>query len=462
MLTARLDMMGTRPLKRILGTPTALLIGMGVAIGSGIFRTPGDVADRLQAPGLIILAWVLGGVVVLLQGMVTAELATRFPKAGGEYVFLREAYGEFVAFFFGWAYTVFVIGGGAATIALAFGDFMCELLPALGGLSGPLAAGAIVTVTAVNAVGLRAGAGTQNVLTSVKILALLGVIVIGFAFGAGTSTSVVEPTPTPTGSGVALFIGAMLPILWSYNGTTDSVKLAEEIKNVRRALPLAIIGSAVALTVIYTAFNAALMRVVPPAEMGGLASVPGEAMARLFGASGRAAILVAAMLVCLGSLSSTVLATVRVTFALARDGLAFRFMSHMSKSQAPVPALIVVAGFSVVLVLNRNFEEVLSIYFLASAFLFGLSYASLIVFRLRDRDFSPHIFRCPCGILLAVILILIQLALAVSITLQSPVDAGYTVLLLGVFGLLYFVWKRFMPTRTVSKRQKVEKSKWER
>jgi amino acid transporter len=221
--------------------------------------------------------------------------------------------------------------------------------------------------------------------------------------------------------------------------------MAEEIKDVRRALPLAIIGSTLALTLLYCAFNLALMRVVPPAEMAGLAFVPGEAMDRLFGAGGRAAMLAAAMLVCLGALSSTVLATIRVTFALARDGLTFRFMSRMSKSQAPVPALIVVACFSVLLALNRSFGEVLNIYFFASCMLYGLSYASLIVFRLRTREFPPHVFRCPLGIVQAVAVIGIQLALAVSIAFHSPADALYTTALLVGLGLLYFVWKRLAP-----------------
>ncbi len=437
--------MSTAPLKRMLGAPTALLIGMGVAIGSGIFRTPGEVADRLHLPWLIVAAWMLGGIIVLMQAMVTAELATRFPKAGGEYVYLREAYGEFVAFFFGWAYTVFVIGGGAATIALAFGDFSCELLNAQRSWSGPLAAGAIIAVTAVNALGLRAGAGTQNVLTGIKILALLSVIAIGIIFGEGISASAPRTLQVSQRSAVGLFLAALLQIMWSYSGTTDSVKMAEEIKDVRRALPLAIIGSTLALTLLYCAFNFALMRVVPPAEMAGLAFVPGEAMDRLFGAGGRAAMLAAAMLVCLGALSSTVLATIRVTFALARDGLTFRFMSRMSKSQAPVPALIVVACFSVLLALNRSFSEVLNIYFFASCILFGLSYASLIVFRLRTREFPPHVFRCPFGILQAVAVIGIQLALAVSIAFDSPVDALYTTALLAGFGLLYLVWKRLAP-----------------
>lgn len=433
------------PLRRILGTPTALLIGMGVAIGSGIFRTPGDVAGPLGSSWLTALVWALGGFIMLLQGMVTAELATRFPQAGGEYVYLREAYGEFVAFFFGWAYTVFVIGGGAATIALAFGDFTCNLIgldqAATDRYSGLFATTAIALVTGVNAIGLRAGAGTQNLLTSLKIVSLVAIVVAGFAFSSRAVMPATTEAAAPPSLTAGTFLAALLAVLWSYDGTTESVKMAEEIKDVRRALPFAVIGSAVALTVLYVAVNLALMRVVPPSEMAGLESVPGEAMSRLFGATGRTAILVVAMLVCLGSLSSTILATIRVTFALARDGLTFRCMARMSRSQAPVPALVVVAVFSTLLVLNRNFQQVLDIYFFASAFLFGLAYASLIVFRRREAEFPAHVYHCPFGVLQAILLVVIHLAIAVNIAIGSPRDAVYTAVLLAVFGALYFVWK---------------------
>jgi len=445
--------MKRQPLRRLVGAGTALLLGMGVAIGSGILRTPGDVASALPSAGWILLVWVVGGLIVTVQGLVTAELATRYPEAGGEYVFLREAYGEFVAFFFGWAYTVFIIGGGAAAISLAFGDFACELWSLDPKRAGVMAAIAIVAVTGVNSIGLRAGAGVQNTLTSVKILALLAIIAVGLVLGdkpwastndSGSGQGAVTASPI----GLQVLLVGLLPVLWSYNGTTDAVKLAEEVKDVRRALPLAVIGSTVALIVIYAGVNVALLRVVPAPEMGGLTSVPGEAMSRLFGPAGRTGMLIAGMVVCLGSLSSTVLATIRVTFALARDGLTFRILARMSKSQAPVPALWAVAVFSIVLVLNRNFTKVLDIYFFASAILFGLSYASLIVFRWRDREKRRDVFRCPFGIVLAAFLILFQGALAWDIARHNTGDVIYTLGLLGGLAIFYLVWKAFPRRRT--------------
>lgn len=452
-----------QPLKRVLGTPTAWLIGIGVAVGSGIFRTPGDVASELGSQWIIVGAWILGGLTALMQALVSAELATRYPKVGGEYVYLREAYGDFVAFFFGWSYTVFILGSAAATIGLAFGDFAADLFsdaatPAeLTTYGQRFAVGAVVAVTALNLFGLRTGAGAQNALTLVKIVALLAVVLIGFVWGSSSAdavqtaaahaaSAIAGPTTAaatqPTSPFFFHFIAAMLAVHWSYDGATDSVKMAEEIKDVRRALPRALIGSAVTITLLYVLVNVALLRMVPAEDMVGMTFVPGEAMRRIFGPAGRDAMLLVAMFVCLGALNSMLLAAIRVTFALARDGLAFGFMARMSKSQAPVPALLVVGCLAVVLVTQRNFQEMLGIYYFVGAILFGLSFASLIVFRLREREFPAHAFRCPAGPLLAALIIAMQLVLAYDVVYRNPRDALYLTLSLAILPVLYFVWKR--------------------
>ena len=428
------------PLRRIIGTPTALLIGMGVAVGSGIFRTPGVVAGELGTPWLILAAWVAGGLIVLAQGLVSAELATRYPKAGGEYVFLREAYGDFAAFFFGWGYTVFIVGGGAATISSAAGEFACELFDLPGEHSGALAAVVIVAVTAINAAGLRIGAGAQNALTIAKVVALLGVVAVGLIWGRAMATPAAAAAPSHSLT-LSTLIAAVLSVFWAYDGTTDAIKMSEEMKDAQRAIPRAVIGATLSVIVLYVLVNWALMRLVPPAEMAGVKFVPGSAMDKVFGVAGRNAMLVVGIVACLGAVSSTVLATIRVTFALARDGLTFRFLGRMSKRQSPVAALLVVGVVAVVMVLNRNFMGVLRIYFFASAILFGLSYGSLIVFRLRDREFPAGAFRCPGGVVLAGLLILIQIGIAIGIAWDKPLDALYTAAILGILGVMYWFWR---------------------
>jgi APA family basic amino acid/polyamine antiporter len=448
-------------LRRLVGGMTALCIGVGVAIGSGIFRVPGLVAEQLGSPAWIIAVWAAGGLFVLAAGLVTAELATRFPRAGGEYVYLREAYGEFAAFFFGWAYTVFIIGGGAATIAVALGEVTCILLGVADRWTPAFGVAAVAVIVFINCIGLRAGAWTQNALTVAKVAALLAVAALallkpvekapgkhpwGFEGGETMEMSV---------EGIALMAmaAAFLQVLWAYAGSTDPAKLAEEVRDVRRAMPRALVGSALTLTFVYVLLNAAFLRVMSPAEMAESKFVANDVMLRLVGPAGEKVLAAITLLVCLGALASVMLATVRVTYALARDGLAPRALAGMSRSQAPVAALIAIGVIAMSFVINRGFREVLSIYMFAGAVLFSLTYASLLVFRRRERRGRPaggvregilapaDVFRCPAGPWLVAVLVVVQACVAWSIARSQPRDTLYTCVLLVVIALLYFVWR---------------------
>lgn len=435
------------PLRRVLGPATAFLVGLGVAIGSGIFRNPSLVAT-LGSPVWILFAWSLGGLFVLASGLVSAELSTRYPEAGGEYVYLREAYGPFVAFFFGWGYTVFIIGGGAATIGAACGEAWVALLGLDRSLAKPCAAATVGGIVAINALGVRAGAGLQNGLTLLKVTALIGVAGVAVAFGDGGTDwrlgwSAGEGT-ADTGLGLAL-LGVLPPVLWAYEGTTDAVKLAEEIEDPQRALPRALVGSALALTVLFVGLNAAYLVALDPATLAASdVPAPDAVVAALFGPDAQRLMTAVSLVVFMGSLSATVLATVRVTFALARDGLAPGVLARVSGQQAPVPALLTVGTIAVGIALMGDFEEILAVYFLAAAILFGLAYASLLVFRARDRRAGgapPGVFRAPGGPAIAVALILVQLAMAAKIVVDLPEQSLSTLGLLGAVAVVYAVWR---------------------
>jgi len=432
-----------KPLSRVLGPVTALLVGLGVAIGSGILRSPPLVASALGSPLWILGAWTFGGLFVLAQGLVSAELSTRYPEAGGEYVYLREAYGDFVAFFFGWGYSIFIIGGGAATIAAAAGEALGALLGASEGAARPLAALCVVAVVSINAVGVKAGAGLQNVLTAAKIVALLAVAGAAVLFGEG-HTDFSAPLVLPEGASlVTALVAALPPVLWAYEGTTDAVKLAEEVEDPQRALPRALIGSALSLTALFVLVNLAYLVVLDPKALAASVLPANEVMQALLGEGGQRVMTALSLVIFLGALSATVLATVRVTFALARDGLTFGFMAKISARQAPVPALMVVGGIAVLFTLARGFSQILHIYFLAAAVLFGLAYASLFVFRRRDRARGgppPGVFVAPGGRMLAVLLIAVQCAMGALIIRTSPKDSLYTVGLLAAVAVLYVVW----------------------
>ena len=446
---------GHRSLRRILGTFTVVCVGVGGAIGSGIFRTPGEVAEYVRSPWMILALWLLAGGITLMQSLVNAELATRFPQAGGEYQYLKHAYGPFAAFFFGWSCTIFIIGAGAGTIAAALGDFAAELVGRESGrASAVFGCIAIAAVTLVNVMGLRAGAAAQILLTVLKAGALLAI-----GMGAWILSGNALPAPNPpaveppqVGGFTALMLG-LLPVFWSYTGATDAVRLAEEVKDVHRALPRALIATVLILTLVYLLYNYALMCALSPAEMAGQADVHALAFGQVEGSPVRAVILLISILICLGSISAVFLANVRVTYALARDGLTFRFLAQMSERQAPIASFLVVGLIACSFVLQRGFGEILRIYFLASAFLFGLTYLSLIVFRLRNssekKPFPPEAYRAPAGILLAVLLILFEVAIGGSIVWSDWRDGSYdsllTLALLAGMALFYIVWKRFHP-----------------
>lgn len=436
-----------RPLARVLGPVTTLLVGVGIAVGSGILRTPGLVATELPSPLWILIVWIIGGVFCLASGLVSAELSTRFPKAGGEYVYLREAYGEGVAFFFGWAFTVFIVGGGVATIGAAAGEAAAAVF-GLGAETAPwLAAFSVAAVTGLNAMGLSTGAGAQNILTGAKILALGIVALLGFTLGEpGKLMLAAQAAPT---IGLGGFLAALPPVLFAYAGTTDTAKLAEEVENPEKSMPRAMVGAALLVTVVYLVVNLSYLFVLSPAEMKGRSFVASDIFSILLGPVGERAMNAVSLLVFLGALSSTVLATVRVTFALARDGLAPSRLAFISKAQAPVPALVLVGLIATTFTLFRGFRQILDIYFLASSVLFGLTYLSLLVFRARDaragRSAPPGMFRCPGAGLLVFGLIAVQLAIAADILLTNPRDAigaGGLVLVLAVAYSGLLRWRR--------------------
>jgi APA family basic amino acid/polyamine antiporter len=394
--------------------------------------------------------WVIAGVITLLQTLVTAELTTRFPRAGGEYQFLKEAYGEFAAFFFGWSFTIFIVGAGAASIAAAMGEFVAELLSVDAKYAPALGCAGVALVVGTNAAGLRTGAATQNALTIIKTLALVaigvGALIVAGRFTPATGDEVQAAT---TSSGIEPFFLALLPAFWSYTGATDPAKLAEETRDVRRGLPIALAASALVLTVVYCFYNYALLCAVSPARMAGHRSVP----SLIFTTAGAGwvnwAILLASAMICLGALSSMFLANVRVTYALARDGLTFRFLGEMSRGQSPVASQVIGGLIACAFVFKRNYGQILQIYFMASTVLFGLTYASLIVFRRRERaagrSADETIFRLPMGGAIAILLIGVELAIAASIAVSDwrtgSRDSLWTVALLVGLAALYGVWR---------------------
>src|SRR5262245_6752385 len=269
-----------RGLERGLGVVDAALVSVGSVLGTAIFITPADVARVLPHPGLMLLAWVLGGLITLAGTLTYAELGALFPRAGGQYEFLKEAYGRFFGFLFGWVAFAVIMCGGLAAIAVGFGVYLGAFLPffsaghilftlSLGGftrsLNGAQLAGALALafLPVVNYVGLRAGAGLQNAVTVAKLGSLFGLGLLGFLVPAPATPAFFGPLPAGAGSVLASFGVAMIAIFWAYDGWYGMTNLAGEMRNPEKDLPRGLLLGAVGITILYLVLNVVYLRALP-------------------------------------------------------------------------------------------------------------------------------------------------------------------------------------------------------
>ncbi len=344
-------------LKRVLGLPDAVLLVVSSVVGSGIFLTPGLIAGYLPHVGLVFAAWLVGGALSLLGALANAELGAMYPHAGGDYVYLREAYHPLAGFLVGWL-SFFVIFVG--TIATLAAGFAAGLAPSLGYAEGGTLAVAIAVtllVSALNYVGVRWGALANNVTAAVKVVALLAFGLLGPLFGSGSSANL---SPLFAGASeaapLASFGLALSPVLFSYLGWNASIYVASELKAPARTLPLSLFLGLAVCTAIYLILNATYFYALPLQELRGVDNA-GEAAARsLFGPLGGALVAGFVLASILGTLNATVLVGPRIAYAMALDGLFFRGVdrAHL-RFDTPHVAIAVqcVAAVAVLVLLER-------------------------------------------------------------------------------------------------------------
>jgi amino acid transporter len=425
-------------LKRTLRTGDGLAMVVGIMVGSGIFRTPGLVATLLGRPGLTFVVWALGGAVGLLGALVFAELATRYPQAGGKYVYAREAYGRRGAFVVGWievlSYSVAIAGIGVVS-----GEYLARLLAWSADRARPLAVAIVVFFTALNLMGVTVGRWAQNVATTAKVLALAAVVTAAALAGSGAGWHAELPS-APSGLAVA---GAMAvafqSVIWTYYGYLDAAKIAEEVVDPDRALPRILLISMFGVTSLYLLLNAAFLQVLPFDRIAASALVPGDVVAAIFGA--RAGVLVAALalLVVLASLNGNLFVTPRVVFGLARDGLGPRRLASVNPGGTPWTATILVGAASVALAATGTFERLVSLVIVLILVTDG--FMVLVLFRLRAREPDAP-FRIPLYPALPLVFLGSYALLFLGSAAQQP---GITAIALLTLGLAYALGRRVQP-----------------
>lgn len=436
-------------LPRSLGLFSAVAVLVGSTIGSGIFRTPALIAQRVPAPVPMLAVWILGGALVLCGALTYAELAGMHPRSGGVYVYVREGFGRLPAFLMGWTELLVIRASALGAIATVFAEYLLRslgfdpTLPLNARAVHNLAALAIAVTAGFNYLGVRWSALVLNLTTSAKYGALALLVVVAFAVGHGDFGHFAGLAPAPGSTlDAGLFGLALVSVLWAYDGWADVSFVSGEVRDPRKNLPRALLLGTGSVVVIYLLVNAAYLYLMPLAEVARSPLVAADAALLLVGRWGVGLVAVVVMVSTFGTLAGSMLTGPRIFFAMADDGLFFRGVARVHpRFKTPSVAIVLTAGIGIAYVLARTFEQLADTFVLALWPFYALGAAAIFVLRRRrpaaDRPVRAWAYPLPPILfLLSAVLILGNALLA---------DPAGTALAFGVIltGFpAYWVWLR--------------------
>ncbi|MGA2451557.1 MAG: amino acid permease [Polyangiaceae bacterium] len=436
----------TKPRERALGTFDAALLVVGSIVGAGIFLVSPAVAGHLRSPAAFLATWVLGGAVALAGALCNGELGGMLPRSGGEYVYLRHAYGPGVGFLSGWTSFWIVFPGSIAAMASGFGRTVVSMVGWRGGWAPAIVGiAAIVALTLVNAGGIGAGKWAQNALSLAKLLAFAGLLFLGFCSphsrGApGGLTRFFVGGDTLTGIAAAL-----IPVLFAYSGWNAATYIAGEMRKPERNLGKALVVGTGLCILLYLAVNVSYLRAIPMTELAGAVD-PARLAAERIGGPWAANLLTPLVATCvLGSMQANVLTGPRICKAMVDDGLFFRIVgSTGAKSRAPYVALAAQALIAIGQLVSGSFEQLLTFTTVAIVAFSTLTVAAVVILRRRSPA-TPRAFRAPLHPLLPVFFVAVNLWVLWEVVMASPGEAaiGLAIVATGVpaYGL-FRAWAR--------------------
>ena len=447
----------TPQLVRGLGAWDTALITIGTMLGSSIFVAAALVPRALPHPSLVLGAWIVGGVLTIAGALTYAELRAMFPRAGGQYHFLKEAFGPFSGFMFGWASFLVAQSAANAYVAVAFADYLGAFIPSVSTahavLSVPLGswtwqvntvqlvgAAAIAALTAINYLGLKEGAGVQNVLTILKAAAIVLLCLAGFAVPAHTTVNWFAPLPTgslATGLGVAL-----VGVFGAYDGWYQATFVSGEIRDPERNILRGLAGGVIAMTLLYTLVNLTYLRALPLDALAASPRIGESAAEALLGPTGGRLMALSVIVVLLGCLSSGILTSARIYLPIAQDGVFFRALDRIHPvRRVPTASLVAQGIWSGVLALLGTYETLLG-YVVFVLFVFHAA-TGVALFQLRrSRPDATRPYRTWGYPWVPLIFVLTSLAFVINALITSPRDSliGVGILALGVPACTW--WKR--------------------
>src|SRR6266849_7582484 len=392
-------------LARDLGLSHAGAIVVGTIIGSGIFLVPREMMQAVGSARVVYLAWVVGGLLSFFGALTYAELGAMKPKAGGEYVYVRDAYGPLAGFLYSWTWFLIAKPASIATVTtglvriletfpvFSFFSHACFSHPFTVNYGQLVAVGATVLVSWLNYIGVRRAGEFQFLFTLLKIAIILGIVAVGFSYSGGTWANFTTEYTGAKG-GVAGFFAALVAALWAYDGWNDLNMVAGEIRNPQRNVPLSLIWGVATVGALYILVNAAVQYVLPAAAIAASARPASDAVALVLGHVGSGLVSAGMAISMLVTLNGTIMSGARVPFAMARDGYFFNAIAEVHpRFRTPSVAIVVQAILSIaLLLLGANFRQLFSLAIFAEWLFYMIAGSTVFVFRSREPD-APRPYR---------------------------------------------------------------------
>jgi len=421
------------------------MIVIGACIGSGIFLTPSQIADHLTLPTLIMLVWAVGGILSLTGALTYAELSGMFPKAGGVYIYLKEAYGPIAGFLFGWAYFTVINTGTIAALAIAFTNYFDFLFPmnAYGELITTVVV--IATVSIINIFRVKLVEMFTNVFTGLKLLGIIAIIIVGFVWGTAAlmdGSQAELPAITNQTNTFSAFGLALIGVLWSFSGWHHISYLSGEAKNAKKTVPLAMIIGTLVVSVVYLLTNLSFMYLLPISAIAESNSVAADAISTIMASGG----VIIAILITISTFGTALINTMvapRIYYAMADDGIFFKGLAKIhSKYQTPVNAIIAQAIWAMVIVLMWGTFEAVITYVVFVDWVFFVFVAFIVILFRYTRKEINRPYKTLAYPITPIIFILTAFVFVINTLVNNLLHAGVGLgfLLLGL--PIYFYFKR--------------------
>jgi len=418
------------------------MVAIGSCIGSGIFLTPSQIAGYLPSPLWILLVWALGGIITLTGALTFAELGSMFPQAGGVYVYLKEAYGELFGFLYGWAYLLVITSGANAALSIACAYYLAFIFPLDETGIKITAVVALIIVTVVNILRVRAAEVFTNVFTGLKLLGVAAVIIIGILWGKARADLFYTEMAPLEGNLLAAFGLALIGVLWSYGGWQHATFVAGEARDAKRTIPRAMIIGALVVAVVYLLTNVAYLFMLPVDAIAASNSLAADAISTILPFGG---ILIALLIAIstFGTLGIYTLSAPRIYYAMSRDGLFFKKLAWVHpRYRTPVYAILVQSAWAVVLLLFwGTFEDLITYVVFTDWIFFGLTAVGIFIFRRKLKD-HPRPYKTLGYPVVPLIFISITFLFVLNSLIEKPLHAWAGLILMALALPVFFTFKK--------------------